>query len=330
VTVTHGPGPRRLAGEPVPLTVSVENQGPGAFQRLRGWALVQQCGPRERHEFVLGTIPPRQRRSWTVPLPTSSSDGRHCEVTVHFDEEHGRAPADVAIDFEVAEPPRPVFAVGARLEGDVEIGPSQDVRLRLDVRNLGEGPSGSQTYVSLRSLDPDGVDLKQGRAVLGALPPGGAQSAVLTFHTSPALRKAPRLRVDVADRESEEFTSTMVDLSGALRAPPRIDLPPSSPAIPVVEADRWTITGTANARLVEGGGARLRDLMIFANDRKILYAAAADEHGADTLSFSAEVPLRMGETVITIIARADDEQVGHRTIHIYRTIPALPLKGSRP
>jgi len=56
-----------------------------------------------------------------------------------------------------------------------------------------------------------------------------------------------------------------------------------------------------------------------ADDRKILYTAAADEHGASTLSFSAEVPLRVGENVITIVARAGDELVGHRTLHVYRT-----------
>jgi carboxyl-terminal processing protease len=94
------------AGDAVDWTVTVENRGDAPLRRLRAWTRAERNPLIDRREFVFGTVKPGQRRSWTVPVSVPSDTlSRRDEVTLHFEDEGGRAPPDVVTSFGVVEAP---------------------------------------------------------------------------------------------------------------------------------------------------------------------------------------------------------------------------------
>lgn len=248
VTVTPAPGKRVQAGETVPWTVTVENRGDGPFRRLRAWAVVDKNPLLDRREFVFGLVKPGERRSWTVPVKLPRSlDSRRDDVTLHFEDQGGRAPPDAVTSLEVVERPKPLFAFSVQVEdgaggnGDGLIERGEDVQLRVDVRNAGAGPSGERTYVSLKSLGDEKVFIKKGRQVLGALKPGEVKSALLNLEVRRGFKPgAVPVQLQVVDEKLEEYVSEKLNLPVASEAPPR------SPA-------RGAVRVTAAEAVLQGG-----------------------------------------------------------------------------
>jgi carboxyl-terminal processing protease len=92
-----------------------------------------------------------------------------------------------------------------------------------------------------------------------------------------------------------------------------------------VDTDRFTLSGQA----ADPNG--MRDLQIFVqheNDyRKVFFKTArkpGDQSvGASSLDFSADLPLKPGNSTIFLIAREDDDLQAQRTIVIHRKQPAV-------
>jgi carboxyl-terminal processing protease len=93
-----------------------------------------------------------------------------------------------------------------------------------------------------------------------------------------------------------------------------------------VDSDRFTITGSA----ADANG--MRDLQIFIqheNDyRKVFFKTARkpgqmSSPGATALDFTAELPLKPGNSTVYLIAREDDDLQAQRTIVIHRKAPAV-------
>ncbi len=226
--VTVAPGVRdRRAGETVPWTVTVENVGNAPFRRLRAHASVEKNPLLDRREFVFGTIRPGERRSWTVPVKVPKGmDTRRDEVTLHFEDDAGKAPPDVATSFGVVEIPKPVFAFSVQLDdkaggnGDGLAQRGETLALRVDVRNAGTGAAAEKTYVSLKNLGDEKLFIKKGRAVLGELKPGEVKSATLEVE----LRRGSKsdtlpVRVMIVDEKMDEFVAEKLDLPVAKDAP---------------------------------------------------------------------------------------------------------------
>ena len=94
-----------------------------------------------------------------------------------------------------------------------------------------------------------------------------------------------------------------------------------------VDSDRLQLTGVA------GNPAGMRDLQIFVqheNDCRKLFFRTAKKAGAlravqgpSQLDFSADLPLKPGNSTIFLIAREDDDLQAQRTIVIHRKPPAV-------
>ena len=121
MTVTPPAGRPQKAGDVVQWTVTVENRGDAPFRRLRAWTVDEKNFFLDRREFVFGTIRPGERRSWVVPLKLPRSfDSRRDEVTLHFEDDQGKAPADVLTSLDVVETARPALRLqpaGGRPQG---------------------------------------------------------------------------------------------------------------------------------------------------------------------------------------------------------------------
>src|SRR6266508_2719404 len=176
VTITPPSGRDFRAGESVPWTVSIENRGDAPFKRLRAWTQAEKNSLLDRREFMFGAIRPGEKRSWTVPVKIpKGTDSRRDEVTLKFEDDAGKAPAEVATSFGVVEIAKPMFAFSVQLDdkaggnGEGLAQRGETFTVRVDVRNVGTGPSGEKTYVSLKNLGDEKLFIKKGRDVVGAL-----------------------------------------------------------------------------------------------------------------------------------------------------------------
>jgi carboxyl-terminal processing protease len=219
VTVTPPAGRAQKAGEVVQWTVSVENRGDAPFRRLRAWSVAEKNFFLDRREFVFGTIRPGERKSWVVPLKLPRSfDSRRDEVTLHFEDEQGKAPADVLTSLDVVEVARPLFAYSLQVDdrkggnGDGLPARGETFTVRLDVRNVGAGTSGDKTYVTLKNLGDEKLFIKKGREVLGALRPGESRAASMEIELRPGAGTTLPIRVQVVDEKSGEYLSQKLDL----------------------------------------------------------------------------------------------------------------------
>ncbi len=105
--------------------------------------------------------------------------------------------------------------------------------------------------------------------------------------------------------------------------PPRIALSPDpARGAPVVSADKLRLTGSATVPAgVPGARTRLRDVFIFANDQKVFFKVVPDTSAASRMDFTADVPLKPGNNVVTVFAREDDEFQSRRTVFVNRREP---------
>jgi len=103
------------------------------------------------------------------------------------------------------------------------------------------------------------------------------------------------------------------------REPPRIALVPD-PALgaPVVDSSTFRISGTASVPAgAAGATTRLRDVFVFANDQKVFFKVVPDGQ-ATSIDFVADVPLKPGNNVISVVAREDEEFQSRRTLVVHR------------
>jgi carboxyl-terminal processing protease len=219
VTVTPPAGRPQKAGDVIQWTVTVENRGDAPFRRLRAWSLDEKNFFLDRREFVFGTIRPGERKSWVVPLKLPRSfDSRRDEVTLHFEDDLGKAPADVLTSLDVVEVARPLFAYSLQVDdrkggnGDGLPARGETFTVRLDVRNVGPGASGDKTFVTLKNLGDEKLFIKKGREVLGSLKPGESRVASMEIELKAGTGATLPIRVQVVDEKSGEYLSQKLEL----------------------------------------------------------------------------------------------------------------------
>jgi carboxyl-terminal processing protease len=270
VTVTPVAGRAQKAGETVPWTVTVENRGDAPFRRLRAWTTSDKNGLLDRREFVFGTVRPGERRSWTVPVKLPRSlDSRRDEVTLHFDDEHGKAPADVATSLDVVETPRPIFAFSVQVDdrkggnGDGLPQRGETFTLRIDVKNAGPGQAGEKTFVSLKNLGDEKLFIKKGREVLGALRPGESKGAAMEIELKRGSRSETLpVRVQILDEKTGEYVSEKLELA-------------ISPSEAPVVAESGAVSVAVPEALVRGGAGAEAPVVAVARKGAVLPASGA-------------------------------------------------------
>jgi carboxyl-terminal processing protease len=68
-------------------------------------------------------------------------------------------------------------------------------------------------------------------------------------------------------------------------------------------------------------GDRLLDSYIFVNSRKIFYRSNRNGQDPKSMAFAADLPLRPGVNVVSVISRENPETMGHKTFIIRRDAP---------
>jgi carboxyl-terminal processing protease len=423
VTVTPSGDREVKAGETVRWTVTVENHGDAPFRQLRAWAVSEKNFLLDRREFVFGTVPPGEKRSWSVPIKLPKGfDSRRDEVTLHFEAAGGKAPPDARTTLNVVEIPKPIFAFSLQVDdakggnGDGLPQRGETFTVRIDVRNEGPGAAGEKTYVSLKNLGDEKAFIVKGREVLGALAPGEAKTASLEID----LRKGSKaetlpLRVAIVDEKNDEWTQEKVEFpifvdalaatpaKGAVKVevgeallrsgasasaapiatarrgailptdarvgdfyrvewkkgrfafaaeadvkpatgyrqgaiasawqhePPRITLDPDpSRGAPAVDAATWRLSGVATIPPSSDPDARLRDVFVFVNEKKVFFKVVPDTQTSPKMEFTTEIPLKPGNNLVTVFAREDEDFQTRRSFYVLRRAPAQQASQAAP
>jgi len=91
----------------------------------------------------------------------------------------------------------------------------------------------------------------------------------------------------------------------------------------VVDADRFALSGNAASK------RGLRDLYIYVNDQKIFYASPQDGAEPDApIRFSVELPLKVGNNAVVVVAREDQDFMARKILLIHRR--GEPSDASKP
>ncbi len=209
--------PKVEAGQTLTLAVSVQNQGTAALHQLRAYTLSDNP-ILDRREFVLGTLKPGEKRSWSVPLKMPKDlTTRRDEVKLVFGEEHGHAPADQTTEVQVLQLPHPAFAFSTQVvskhvpeDGLAHVG--EDFELKVDVTNTGPGPALS-SFAILKSLGDEKVFLKKGREKLDQLKPGETKTATFEVGLVKGFRgDSVPLKLQIFDDQLDEFVSEKLNV----------------------------------------------------------------------------------------------------------------------
>lgn len=322
-------------GEEIQLSLTARNIGTGSFAQLLG--LTEADEPfLDGKEFVFGTIGPSGARSWTVPFKVP----RHMAsatlpITVTFQEANLNRPASFTAMVPVQGTARPQFAYSYRLgppvgskvkpAGLLPIGKS--VPLVVEVKNIGVGPS-TETVATIKNVSDGAVTSEQavpyievGRAKLGKLAPGTVGKATFRIHLAPGFEPSTfKMDLGVSDGSLLESVSNQLEFtvgSGEIRpaAGPWYEAPKIQMA-----GLKLPIVTTGGRQRLEGAiqdDQRVKDLFIFVGDEKVYYQANAKE--SNTITLDTEIPLKVGNNLVTIAARDNNDLLSRYTLFILRT-----------
>jgi carboxyl-terminal processing protease len=291
-------------GEQVELVLDVKNIGQGkaydAFAALKN--LSEEKINVKKGRTKLGPIAPGETRTATFILePKKGLDEAPVSVRLELGDKE---------TWEI-EKEKLLLPVGAPLA----LSPSAAaVRVQVDTNVLSAAVEAADKLASVKKgtvLATKGkvgsfyrVEWQKGR--VGFLPAAAAKDAPRS--AKPTLAKV----VALTQREPPYIKLTNVD--------------PSRGGVEV-DSDRLTLTGIA------GDSSGMRDLQIFVqheNDyRKVFFRTARKAgqsqsiSGPNVLDFSAELPLKPGNSTVYLIAREDDDLQAQRTLVIHRKQPAV-------
>ncbi|MEE9382735.1 MAG: MXAN_5808 family serine peptidase [Nannocystaceae bacterium] len=219
---TDRPGNVIRGGEVGLLTVTVTNTGDAPAYRVRSISDSDYNYFDER-ELLFGKISPGEAKSASLKLSVSAHElSRSDRIDFHFSEQFGAVVASSRnfIDVSAEGLPRPLFAYGYQVlddptlskgivgNGDGALQVGEKVKLRVEVRNTGEGAA-LDTWIHLRNFYGETIFLNTGREHIGKLDPGQIASATFDFE----VRKAddtPKLQLTVTDNKMGQVLSEKI------------------------------------------------------------------------------------------------------------------------
>jgi len=222
---TDRPGNVIKGGETGAVTVAVTNEGLEPAYQVRA---ITDSDYRyfDERELLFGRIDPGATKTYEVKLSVAEHElSRTDRIDVHLFEQHGARLAQgsqTSIDVSAEGLPRPQFAYGfqvlddrsarpdARGNGDGALQSGERAKLRVHVKNIGEGPA-LDTWVNLRNLSGDAVFVHKGREQLKKMAPGESRIVELDVE----VRRVPengeaRLRLTVTDNKIAEVLSERI------------------------------------------------------------------------------------------------------------------------
>lgn len=175
-----------LAGDSGSITVSVTNEGNAPAFQVRAFS-DSDYGYFDERELLFGRIDPGQTRTASAKVSVGDHElSRTDRLELQLFDQHGSTVSPSSqryIDITSAQIPRPDFALAYQLlddpraggqirgNGDGALQVGERVRMRVHVRNTGEGQA-LDAWVNLRNLVGEAVFLHTGREQIKALPAG--------------------------------------------------------------------------------------------------------------------------------------------------------------
>ncbi len=244
------PGAEVVAGEPLELKVTVQNDGAVPLYRLR--AQTKSDAPIfDGKELVFGKIEPGKSRTWTTPLGFCETEGskpgstapapkdapRVCRIPrdtvtradalkIKFEEAHEHVPAEAELRTTVKALPRPSFAytyqvvddVAGNHDGLLQLG--EKASMYVTVKNVGEGRSW-ETEAAVKNLSGDWLFLRDARFDLSNMAPGEERRVRFTFDVPSSVAPVPgappsgpptevKVQLSVRDADLRESASERV------------------------------------------------------------------------------------------------------------------------
>jgi len=322
------------AGETLKVPLRLSNPNGVRLHRLH--VLTKSAlGAASEREVLVGRLDEGAERtvSLSLKLPQEALSRR---VPVRFELRSDGAETGTVVEatLEVRGQPRPAFAFSAVLDdraqdspGDGRIAVGETVRLRVKIRNVGEGVAPS-VVATVRNLGGEALFLREGRVTLRALTVGEEAEATFALECRKRPHNAePTVELSVFDTSLHALRTQVMRLpyvedppgaapdpvfTGRLDTPPRIEL--ADVLIRGVEtsSDRLVVLGTA--RYGAEDPAR-RFVVMYRNGTKAFYVGG---DGRTDLPFEAPLHLDKGVNTITIQARTGLDEMSERTLVVFR------------
>ncbi len=135
------------------------------------------------------------------------------------------------------------------------------------------------------------------------------------------------VKVSLGDGRFAFAKTTDLDAGGSPAGPLALDdaMAHAPPAVEIPQPQLATRDAHTTVRGAASDDARLLDAYIFVGSRKVFYRS--NRNGADPrrMDFDADLPLRPGVNVVTLVARENPDTTTHRTFIIRRDGPAGEL-----
>lgn len=295
---------RAPAGETITLQLKLKNVGSLPFQRL-----VAQTDSEnflfKNIEFAFGKVLPNEIKSWETHLEIpKASLTEDAEMTLHFQEKKGKAPADVSLVVPIQALERPLFTHRYEMEKDwsEKLKNGKSAKMKLEIMNIGKGKA-LKPVVILKNLNGKEVFIEKGRVALEPIEPKDSAQGELYFHIDPSwFGKTLRLELSILDADLlvgtkqklifQTNTETLEPSVGQWYRPPDIQI--ASQTVRVDETPHL-LQGTIE------DDQTVRDLFIFVDDKKAFYESNTE--GKKTIRFQSPLPLKEGSNTIAITAR---------------------------
>lgn len=172
--------------------------------------------------------------------------------------------------------------------------------------------------LKVRSASPDGAEL----------PPGAASEPLrveLTLGDADAYDQASVLRGGFyewfGEREQIAFVPGEPLPASEPRRPPIIEI--TRAPTPKIDGERTTISGVVN------DDVGLKHVMVFVGEDKVFFEGAGAASTLRTLPFTADLSLREGQNVITVLATDESGYVSSRSIVAHRAASGIAKLGEK-
>lgn len=313
------------AGDSIVWNLTATNQGHEKVERLMG-VVESETGLLDGKEFVFGTLEPGQIKKALITLNVPediSSFEEPTKIVFYSKNKTDISPFTVNTTFVEKPKPHLVYRFHMKDDGTLDsLGngnqlPEKGEKIAVEVTLQNKSANlANHVMVNLINKEGDGIYLRQGRSMVGALQPNESKTINLSFEIAPDFSKDKiELELSIYDNTTQTGLrdKLIVPLTATLPFEPLQDVTQENPVVTiqaqVVQDNKKTIT--IKGEVLDD--QNVKDLMIFVGGKKLFYKANLS---SQQMTFEAELPLEEGANYIYIQARDNRKLIGSKTLSI--------------
>lgn len=319
------------AGTEFLWTLTVQNTGEETLHRVLG--VVQSENPLlNQLEFVYGKVEAgasRQARL-TVKVPEDIL-GMEESVHVQFYADEVAAMPQAVVATRFTEKPRPTVGYsldvhdngtdGSKGNGNGLPEKGETIALEVTLKNLSNLPI-AQELVNLKNLEESGIFLREGRSAPVSLSPRGEAKTHVAFEIAPTFPKDEvKLELSLTDKVTHTGLIDTIHIPLGGKPGAKFDPPLKQVEVaPQIKIEQTLVNASRTQVILTGvveDDTRVKDIIIYANGRKIFYRAEASDATqppVKKMPFSATIELKEGANYIVVQSRDDRDLAGQKTL----------------